>query len=129
MWPLHDTSFMNKRHRAHSVWGLATVLPDCSPAWAKGVCELTGLSWHGMDGVGCDHDHECYVGAAGGRRKQQNGGGVPSSLGAGTHLGLASGLRAQAVGGAVEFLRHHTQELGLVLTPIVVGGTDIHQLE
>lgn len=27
-----------------------------------------------MDGVGCDHDHECYVGVAGGRRKQQDGG-------------------------------------------------------
>ena len=57
------------------------------------------------------------------------GEGVPSSHRAGTHLGLASGLGAQAVWGAVELLRHHTQELGLVLTPIVVGGADVHQLE
>lgn len=82
-----------------------------------------------MDDVGCDHDHECYVGAAGGRRKQREGGGVPSPRRAGTHLGLASGLRAQAVWGAVELLRHHTQELGLVLAPVVVGGADVHQLE
>lgn len=30
---------------------------------------------------------------------------------------------------AVELLRHHTQELGLVLAAIVVGGADVHQLE
>lgn len=31
--------------------------------------------------------------------------------------------------GAVELLGHHTQELGLVLTAVVVGGTDVYQLE
>lgn len=31
--------------------------------------------------------------------------------------------------GAVELLRHHTQELGLVLTAIVVGRADVYQLE
>ena len=47
----------------------------------------------------------------------------------GAHLGFAAGLGAQPVGGAVELLGHHTQELGLVLTAVVVGGADVHQLE
>lgn len=44
-------------------------------------------------------------------------------------LSFAAGLRAQPVGGAVELLGDHTQELCLVLTTVVIGGADVHQLE
>lgn len=48
--------------------------------------------------------------------------------GAQTHFGLAAGLQAQAVRGAVKLLGHHAQELCLVLAAVVVGGADVHQL-
>lgn len=47
----------------------------------------------------------------------------------GAHLGFAAGLGAQPMWRAVELLGHHTQELCLVLTAIVVGGADVHQLK
>lgn len=38
-----------------------------------------------------------------------------------SHLGFVAGLRAQAVGGVVQLLGDHTQELGLILIAIAVG--------
>ena len=65
------------------------------------------------------------------RRRAAREGGKARRLrsGGGAHLGFAAGLRAQPMWGAVELLGHHTQELCLVLTAIVVGGADVHQLE
>lgn len=61
----------------------------------------------------------------GGERREGREGG---KLRLGAHLGFAAGLRAQPMWGAVQLLGHHTQELSLVLTAVVVGGADIHQL-
>lgn len=65
------------------------------------------------------------------RRRAARGGreGREAEVGWGAHLGFAAGLGAQPMWRAVELLGHHTQELCLVLTAIVVGGADVHQLE
>lgn len=44
------------------------------------------------------------------------------------HLGLLAGLDDDAVGRIVQLPRHHAQELGLVLVPVVVGRADADEL-
>lgn len=46
-----------------------------------------------------------------------------------SHLGFVARLRAQAVGGVVQLLGDHAQELGLILIAIAVGRANVHKLE
>lgn len=126
-----------QHHIVHWPWG-APGQPSysCTLGCSRPTAPSLGLGRQDCDGMGWMVLAVTMRLCEGGRRTEEQwrwrwGGGRGKKRGpggAGAHHGFAAGLGAEPVRGAVQFLGHHAQELGLVFTAVVVGGADVHQL-